>query len=575
MQTSASAYERHQSILEIVNRVKSIRVAELSEQLDVSESTIRTDLETLHEEGVLVRVRGGAIANEADTGNNRPTSAPIVKKALKNADEKETIARWAAGLVEDGDVIMLDASSTVFHIAKFLHDRRDLTVFTNGIAVAQELAKETSNTVIIIGGILRANGNAITGEISKQLLQDYHVQTAFVSCGAFKTGMGFFEMDMQEAQMKSLIIKSAQRRVAMIDSTKIGEVGLTTFATLDDFDYFVTDENITRQMIQEIRQQNTRVIVCGEQTTQSYSPGGNGIRQNKLRIGFANLSENTPFSRDVRRSLESAAQTNGQVELILADNQLDATIALEVADKLIAQDVDIAIEYQIDETTGNLIANKFQQANIPLIAVDIPMLGAVYFGVNNYEAGKMAGIELGKAIQKLWHGEVDYVVLLEQQRAGSLPAMRIQGQVDGLISIIGDTIRNKVVTVDSDNTSEGSYTVMKSVLAQIENKARVAVICFNDDAAIGALYAAREEEFENQLLLVGQGADRRLRAEMRSPNTPVVGATAYRPEAYGEYLIQIALDILNGKQVAPAIYMKHDFIKPNNVDEFYSQDNTS
>src|SRR5690606_14061746 len=103
---------------------------------------------------------------------------------------------------------------------------------------------------------------ATTGEISKQLLQDYHVRTAFVSCSAFKTELGFFEMDMQEAQMKALMIKSAQRRVAMIDSTKIGDIGLTAFATLDDFDYFVTDEKITRQMIQQIRQRDTHVIVC-------------------------------------------------------------------------------------------------------------------------------------------------------------------------------------------------------------------------------------------------------------------------------------------------------------------------
>ncbi len=570
MQTSASAYERHQNIIDIVNRVKSIRVGELSEQLDVSESTIRTDLETLDEQGLLVRVRGGAIA--LDTNDVSPASIQIAKKVLKNADEKEAIARRAAGLVEDGDVIMLDASSTVFHIAKFLHDRRNLTIFTNGITIGQELAKETSNTVIIIGGILRPNGNAITGEISKQLLQDYHVRTAFVSCSAFKAETGFFEMDMQEAQMKSLMLNSAQRCVAMLDSSKIDEVGLTSFATLDDFDYFVTDEKISRGMIQAIRQRNTHVIVCGEQTTRRYAPNGNGSQQDKLRIGFANLSENTPFSRDVRRSLERAAGDSTKFELILADNQLDPQIALQVADELIAQKVDIVIEYQIDETTGNLIAHKFQQANIPVIAVDIPMVGAIYFGVNNYEAGKMAGLALGKAIEDKWQGKVDYVIVLEQRRAGSLPAMRIQGQVDGLLDIIEDANQDKIIAIDSDNTSEGSYEAMRTVFAQMNSDSQIAVICFNDDAAIGTLFAARDEGFDQQLLLVGQGADRRLRSEMRKPDSPIVGATAYSPEAYGEYLVKIALDILDGQQVAPAVYMKHDFITPANVDHFYADD---
>ena len=94
-------------------------------------------------------------------------------------------------MVEDGDIIMVDASSTVLHIAPFLRDRRELTVFTNGIDVARVLAKEPSNTVIILGGILRSNGNSITGEISKNLLQDYHIQTAFVSCSGCTPELGF------------------------------------------------------------------------------------------------------------------------------------------------------------------------------------------------------------------------------------------------------------------------------------------------------------------------------------------------------------------------------------------------
>lgn len=570
MQTSASALERHQQIVDLVNRAKNIRVTDLAEQLEVSESTIRTDLETLDDQGLLVRVRGGAISIE--NSENASSNSPMNERLLKNADQKQSIARWAAGLVEDNDVIMLDASSTVFHIAKFLHDRRNLTVFTNGIAVAQELAKESTNTVITIGGILRPNGNAITGEIGKQLLQDYHVRTAFVSCGAFTPELGFFEMDMQEAQMKSLMLKPAQRRVAMIDASKIGEVGLTSFATLADFDYFVTDEKTERETIKRIRHQNTHVIVCGEQTTQSYPPNGNSMQTEKIRIGFANLSENTSFSRDVRRGLERAAQSNQQIELILADNQLDPQIALKVADQLITQNIDLAIEYQIDEMTGNLIAHKYQQAQIPVIAVDIPMVGAIYFGVNNYEAGQMAGIELGKAIQSKWNGQLDHIIVLEQQRAGSLPAMRIQGQIDGLRNVVADQVADKIVTVDSDNTSEGSYHAMKAVFEQLDAQSRVGIICFNDDAAMGTLYAAREANFEDHILLVGQGADRRLRSEMRRPNSPIVGATAYRPEEYGEYLIKIALEILMGKQVTPAIYMRHDFITPGNVDTFYPND---
>jgi ribose transport system substrate-binding protein len=487
---------------------------------------------------------------------------------LRLRDKKELIARWAAGMVEDGDVIILDASTTVLHIASFLRDRRNLTIFTNGISVAQALAKEPSNTVIVLGGILRASGNAITGAFSKQLLQDYHVRTAFVSCSAFKAEIGFFEMDLQEAQMKQLMLQSAQRKVAMVDATKIGEVGLTAFGTLDDFHYFVTDDLIADKDVSAIRTRDTHVIVCGEQTTQTYPPTKTAHTATGYRIGFANLSENTPFSRDVRRSLEKAAQASDMVELIVADNQLDPDIALQVAGELIAQNVDLVIEYQIDETTGNLIAHKFQQHGIPIIAVDIPMVGGVYFGVNNYEAGKMAGVELGHKIQAKWQGAVDYLIVLEQRRAGSLPAMRIQGQIDGVLEIIPSIHHEHIIRIDSDNTSEGTYHLVQDILPKFERHAKLAIICFNDDAAVGALYAAIELSREDSILLIGQGADRRLRTEMRKPNSPVVGATAYRPEDYGEHLIQLALDILDGKQVPPAVYTNHHFISPNNVDQY-------
>jgi ribose transport system substrate-binding protein len=128
---------------------------------------------------------------------------------------------------------------------------------------------------------------------------------------------------------------------------------------------------------------------------------------------------------------------------------------------------------------------------------------------------------------------------------------------------------DKILQVDSDNTVEGSYAIMKTVLRDLPTSARIAVICFNDDAAVGVLHAAQDTGYAENLMLVGQGADRRLRAEMRKRPTPVVGATAYRPEDYGKYLLRLALDILAGKQVAPAVYMEHYFISPENVNLYY------
>jgi len=99
------------------------------------------------------------------------------------------------------------------------------------------------------------------------------------------------------------------------------------------------------------------------------------------------------------------------------------------------------IEYQIDEKAGNRIMDRFRQAGIPVIAVDIPMNGATFFGVDNYRAGHLAGVAQGEWIAAHWHGQVDRVIALVEPRAGTLPAARIQGQLDGLQSVVGEVPR--------------------------------------------------------------------------------------------------------------------------------------
>jgi ribose transport system substrate-binding protein len=184
----------------------------------------------------------------------------------------------------------------------------------------------------------------------------------------------------------------------------------------------------------------------------------------------------------------------------------------------------------------------------------------------------MAGRELGNAIQARWKGDFDYLIILEQQRAGHQPAMRIQGQLDGLQSVIPSIPYEKIIRVDSDNTMEGSYRKMQDVFDQLPTEKRIAIICFNDDAAVGAYYAALDSGHAANLLLVGQGADRRLRTEMRKGHPCIVGSTAFRPDDYGKYLTKLAIAILEGESVPPAVYMEHFFVSPELVDKYYPRD---
>ena len=239
-------------------------------------------------------------------------------------------------------------------------------------------------------------------------------------------------------------------------------------------------------------------------------------------------------------------------------------MAQAVAEEFLAQNLDLVIEYQIDEQAGNRIIERFQQANIPVIAIDIPMVGATFFGVNNYRAGQLAGVALGEWIKRQWTGQIDRVLVLIEPRAGTLPAARIQGMLEGLQSIIDDVSPDRQIMLDCGNTAEIAEEQMLAALKSLPDAHRLAVISFNDDAAYGALNAACQLQREHDVVIVGQGADRRVREELKKTDSRIIGSTAYWPEQYGEKIIPLALKILRGEPVPPAVYMEHTFVTTGN-----------
>ncbi len=555
-----TTYERHQSILRRLETQGSVRVTDLALELDASEGTIRNDLIALEEQHLLERIRGGAIPVNRNGGLH-----PFFDSRIRlNADSKKKIARWAAELVSDSDVILLDASSTSYHMALYLEDRHNITVVTHHLETARLLNEDPTKRVILLGGYLRRDGMSVSGAIGQEVLKTLHLNTAFLSCVGFSLEVGLMEADTEEANLKQQIMQSASRIVALVDSSKFGKVGLKPFAAIEQVSHLVTDDAIDPLMVERLLQSQVAMTICGESSVESLTPAGSAKKH--FRIGFANLSEELPFSIDVRRGLERAAKGFDYLDFVYVDNQLDGRQALRVVNELISRDVDLVIEYQIDEQAGNIIMNQLKQRHIPVIAVDIPMIGATYFGVDNFTAGHMAGLALGRWIQDHWQGQVDRVIVLEEKRAGTLPAARIQGQLSGLNESLGHLPDSIFTFVDSGNSAGTSHAHVLPLLRQLPPDQRVAFVCFNDDAAVGALQAVRELGLEGRAAIVGQGADRQIRDEIRNPQSPVIGSTAFMPELYGEKLIELALKILNGIPVPPAVYMDHRFIDKHNVD---------
>ena len=237
-----------------------IRVPDLARLAGVSEGTIRNDLRALDGNGQLMRVRGGGVP--LDEGQNH--SQTFATRMTTHRAAKLCIARHSAALVQDNDSVILDSSTTVYFLACQLKDRRDLTVITNGIEAARELAKNPSNTVILLGGVMRVDGISINVPLGESFLDAYHIKTAFVSCSGCTLESGLTEVDIYEAQIKRKMIASSGAVVALIDSGKFGRMDLTPFAPTEQLAHIYTDANLGPEWVEQLQRSQIPFTLCGE-----------------------------------------------------------------------------------------------------------------------------------------------------------------------------------------------------------------------------------------------------------------------------------------------------------------------
>lgn len=293
-------------------------------------------------------------------------------------------------------------------------------------------------------------------------------------------------------------------------------------------------------------------------------------KQRLCRLGYAAQGSTYEFSREVSASLERAARQEG-IELIALDNRYSPKIAQRNADLLVRERVDLAIEFQTDETIAPIVAAKYRNAGIPMIAIDIPHPGATYYGANNYEAGLIGGKYLGRWAKENWQSQLDEIIMLELPRAGNLPQMRLTGMLVG-INLALPTAKNcRVTHLNGDGEMGPSFEVVRKHLRTSRSR-HIVVGAINDVSAIGALRAFEEAGRTDTCAIMGQNASPEGRTEMRKPNTRLVGSVAFFPERYGPDLVRVSLDILNKKPVPPAVFVDHKLVTPSTLDHFYPND---
>lgn len=292
--------------------------------------------------------------------------------------------------------------------------------------------------------------------------------------------------------------------------------------------------------------------------------------QRRYRIGFATRGIDTPFSRTVTESVQRAAEETG-MNLITISSHRSARAALRNAAMLVKEKVDLVIEFQTHERVASTIASLFLEAQIPVIAIEIPHPGATFFGANNYQAGLLGGRAVARWVKQHWNGQAQSVLLIEEDAAGPLVKLRVTGMLAGLTEVLPQLENAHTLHLDGRGSLEYTMDLVRRHLRHSPAQ-RTIVLATNDPSALGSIRAFEECGRAARCCVMSQNASRESRTELKRRGTPLVGSVAYFPERYGDEVIRLAAAILQGQKVPPAVFTKHELITAENVGRIYPLD---
>lgn len=251
-----SAAGRHDLILEHLEKNGRVSVAELAASLEVSEMTVRRDLELLEQSNSLTRVHGGAVPAQS-----RSYEPPFAARAIRHIEIKQRIAKKAASMINDGETVILDAGTTTLEIARALQGRHNLRILALSLRIATVLADEQGLNVLLPGGICRPGEHSIIGDMTESSLRQFSFDTLFLTVGGIDLNSGLTEYNLEDAAVKRAAFASSRRRIAVTDSTKLGKTAFARVCSLEDLDILITDTSAPTKLVESFRRKGVEVIL--------------------------------------------------------------------------------------------------------------------------------------------------------------------------------------------------------------------------------------------------------------------------------------------------------------------------
>lgn len=249
------ALERQKRILELLSIEGAVMVSKLSQELGVTEETVRRDLEKLEAKEMLRRTHGGALP--MDEGNYEFS---LEKRKTLNVEAKQALARKAVQYIATGDTVFLDASTTTFYMAKELKAMKNITVITNSIRVINELSGIDGVKVIAVGGIVSNNQSLVGAMAENYITNNYFADKMFFSSRGIGENSIILEGNEQECFIKQSMLKNSRTHYYLCDKSKVGRVGYMRLSTFENVQYLITDAQVEGDLKATLDEYGVEVI---------------------------------------------------------------------------------------------------------------------------------------------------------------------------------------------------------------------------------------------------------------------------------------------------------------------------
>jgi DeoR/GlpR family transcriptional regulator of sugar metabolism len=247
--------ERRQKVLEMVSVKGFATLNDLAQAINVSESTIRRDLDYLHQHGLVKRTHGGAMFD--GEGSALPA---LEERSSSQLEEKRLVARAAAARIQNGDAVLLDGGTTTLEVARLLVGR-SIQIVTNSLPIANLFASNPETELVILGGYVYPKTGVALGPLTLQMLKDIHVQQMVMSVGGI-TAKGFFNSNLLLVETERQMMRCADEVVVVADHTKIGRQALAFLCGFGDIDTLIVDGGLSTAQRPIVDQTDARLIIA-------------------------------------------------------------------------------------------------------------------------------------------------------------------------------------------------------------------------------------------------------------------------------------------------------------------------